>query len=265
MKHPSTLRFKQCTDHFLIEREKHNMKHPSTLRLRCLAAIAIAAVAPLAAQAQAQTQTSTLTIEVGPEPVVEPTVSCANPGPGTLIPLAYGGAADRAGQLVLLTTDDSEAGIPSGLYKQVSAGTNGVNPKLTVGWTYGSTTSTKFVRLEATLPMNTIQSTIAGAKTDDSTAYANPTSIGTAVGSSSHVYLTGLPTSDAQQVITQTWSGDKLTVDIKKGGTADGIIKAFTNTDLALDITLRAGDNVRLKQATAATADISWTCSTVSY
>lgn len=242
------------------------MKHPPTLRLRCLAAMAIAAVAPLAAQAQTTTPiTSTLSIVVGPEPVVDPTVSCTNPVGGTLIPLAYGGnTTDRAGELVLLTTDDTETGIPSGLHKQVPTGTDGVNPKLGVGWTYGSTTSTKFVRLEATLPMTAIQNTIAGAQTANSTAYANPTSIGTAVSDSSHVYLTGLPTSDTQQVITQTWSGNKLTVDIKRGAAADGIIKNFNTADLMLDITLQAGEGVHLKAATAATADINWTCSVVA-
>jgi hypothetical protein len=241
------------------------MKHSSTLRLRCLAAMAVAAVVPLAAQAQTQAQ-SNLSIVVGPEPIVEPTVSCTSPGNGTLIPMTYAAnATDRAGQLVLLTTDPTESTTPAGLYKQVPTGTDGINPKLTVGWTYGSTTSTKFVRLEATLPMASIQSAIAGAKTADSTAYANPSEIGVESSVASHVYLVGLPSSDTEQVVTQTWSGNKLTVDIKKGAAAGSTIKNFNTADLALDITLRAGNNVRLKQATAATANIDWTCSLVAY
>ena len=247
------------------------MKHPSMLRLRNLAAVAIVAVAPLAAQAQAQT--SALTIVVGPEPVVEPTVTCDNPTAGKLIAMSYPGSVNgRAGEVGLFTTNEKETGIPSGLVAQVYLGenlsANATEPGLNFGWSYGSTTATQFVRLVAKVPLNAIATTITRLQTASSTAFSLPAAIGTTGdGATSHVYLKGLDalaTTGAN--VTQTWnaSDNTLTVDIKRG--SDNTLPERTAVPTKLDITLQSPTGVHLKAASNhPSVTIQWTCSLVAY
>jgi len=242
------------------------MKHTTTLTT--LAAAALAAAIPLAAQAQT-TQTSQLSIVVGPEPTIEPTVTCSNAQPGKLIPFAYpGDHATRKGEVALFTTDIGEAGMPGGIAIQAAdADKNGQEPGLTLGWTYGSSTATKYVQLKAKVPLATITNAINDQKTQTSTGtWATPASIATAGnGSSSHVFLKDVGSLAATgATVTQSWNGDTLTVDIKRG--TDTTLTARANAFTKLDITLQAPAGLRLKEAsTATTADIEWTCSLVAY
>ncbi len=104
------------------------------------------------------------------------------------------------------------------------------------------------------------------AKTETYRHLGNPRSIAVAGdGASSHVFLKDVGSLAATGAsVTQSWSGDTLTVDIKKG--SDTTLTARENTLTNPDITLQAPARLRLKElASAATANIEWTCSTVAY
>ena len=249
------------------------MKHPSMLRLRKLAAVAIVAVVPLAAQAQTSGPVSSaLTIVVGPEPVVEPKVTCDNPAAGKLIAMSYPGSVNgRAGEVGLFTTNEKETDIPSGLVAQAAPeediSANATEPGLNFGWSYGSTSATRFVRLVARLPLDAIAPVIAGTQTVTSARFALPAVIGTTGdGQTSHVYLKGLDTLAATGAnVTQTWnaSDNTLTVDIKRG--SDNTLPERTAVPTKLDITLQSPTGVHLKAATNPSVTIRWTCSTPAY
>jgi hypothetical protein len=239
------------------------MKHTSTLTT--LAAAALAAAVPLAAQAQ--TSTAPLTIVVGAEPVVEQIITCDNSQGGKLVPFAYpAGAASRKGEVVLFTTDVNESGKPTGVVVQAnSTDATGQEPGLNFGWTYGSSTATKFVRLTVQVPLDTIGTTINGQKTPASVAWTTPTDIATSGNAaSSHVFLKGLDSlATTGASVTQAWSGNTLTVDIKKGTDA---LAARAATTTNLDITLQAPAGLHLKALTGGTpVTITWTCSLQSY
>ncbi len=191
------------------------MKHTATLTT--LAAAALAAAVPLAAQAQ--TSTSNLSIVVGPEPIVEPTITCTGAQAGKLIPFAYpGNASSRKGEVALFTTDVNESGKPTGVAAQASTtDATGQEPGLTFGWTYGSSTATKFVRLKAQVPLDTIASTINGQRTTTSASWVTPAIATTGDGASSHVFMKSLATGTNVNV-SQSWDSgtNTLTVDIKK-------------------------------------------------
>jgi hypothetical protein len=196
------------------------MKH--TVTLTTLAAAVLAAAVPLAAQAQEGSSTSSLSIVIGPEPVIEPTITCADPQPGKLISFVYpANATSQKGEVALFTTDVNESGKPTGVAAQASTtDATGQEPGLTFGWTYGSSTATKFVRLKAQVPLDTIASTIDGQRTMTSASWVTPTIATTGNGASSHVFMKSLA-SNTNINVSQTWDSgtNTLTVDIKKNPT----------------------------------------------
>ena len=236
------------------------MKH--TVTRFALAAAALAAAIPLAAQAQTSqtSQTSQLSIVIGPEPAIEPIITCGTARVGKLIPYT-----NTDGTVKLFTTDPTEgsgytAQIPNG--EDITA--NATEPGLTFGWTYGSSTATKFVRLQAQVPLDIIVNTITGQQTADPASWTIPAIATSGNAASSHVFLKGLDSLAATGAsVTQSWSGNTLTVDIKKGTDA---LAARAATTTNLDITLQAPVGLHLRELTGGTpVTITWTCSLEPY
>ena len=91
---------------------------------------------------------------------------------------------------------------------------------------------------------------------------------GVTLSSGANLTLTGALSVDGAGA-TIKLDGDypvgSANVALGNGALLANTIKNFNTADLPLDITLQAGEGVRLKEATTATADINWTCSLVAY
>jgi hypothetical protein len=249
------------------------MKHTKTLTT--LAAAALAAAAPLAAQAQ----TSTLTISVGPEPAIEPTLTCNVPTAGTLVPVVKKGTTngENDGELIRFTTDAITDTTNEALQ---STGTDGSRtppsqPQLNVSWTRGSSTATnKYIQIKATLPEG-LQSALNSALLSGGSAFtygAIPTTTSTnaapsTANTASHAVLTNLNSLNGATVKQKYDSTTRsIILSIAPSGTGDNaFLPALASTTLNLDLTLVASGTYRLKPlASGSTVDISWTCSKVS-
>ncbi|UFS56922.1 hypothetical protein LN050_03535 [Comamonadaceae bacterium M7527] len=250
------------------------MKH--TVTLTTLAAAMLAAAVPLAAQAQ----TSQLTISVGPEPAIEPTLTCGTPTNGTLVPVVKKGTADGAqdGELIRFTTDNeigANEALQSAVEGNTTAGTRTApsQPQLTVSWTRGSSTATnKYIQIKATLPTD-LQTKLNSTMLSDGTTFtygAIPTATSNApstANTTSHAVLTDPTQNSAKMTVQQKYENGVITLSIAPSGTGDNaFLPALAATPLSLDLTLVATDGpYRLKPlADGTTANISWTCSTVN-